>query len=682
MLKLKTVAKYLKKIRVRASNRLFLVATLLIITIIPACGEYTDSGSEIVLIDTVPEETVITVEDDLNLQSIAHLTEHQADVIQVVFSPDGAYMATGGHDNRVLYRDARDGSVLHEFIFQFSGRGWGQIRSLAFNQDGRWLAAGGFNSTINIWDSSTHSLVAVLGDYSERSHVARMEFDPITDYLAVSYDDGIVIVWDVINQTQVYTIHDDFTSRVEIAFSPDGQYLYLAGITINASGEMKRVIEIRETDTREITLQVEEVITSIFHDMEYGGIALSSDGEQLFVNNYDRTLLIFDASDLSLLQIMVSATPTYGLPTLVTDRSGHYVAFADETYGLRVWDLQSNSSEGEPTIFDFEDRFTNILSIDLSPDGETLVFGTSEGGLHFFDTATMTERFVVYGHTAGVIRVEFSPDGEYFVSSAADRRLLLWDFARQEVIAEIEHDDNVFPASQLLFTPDNRYLIFDTFNYIMVWDIENNQELGRYHSGDIRSMALSPDGQMLALGGPAHKIRLVDIATITEVAQWEPDQPGFVKSVDFSPDGRTLAVGTDTSFFLWDWQSQEILYRDEEIRPVDNVIYSPQGDLIAITGQGSLLNTILLWDVDSQEIVRWLDNPIGFGSYVEFSPDSRYFAAGIQGEKLIRVWDVASGEVIANLRGHYARVYTFSFSPDGNYIVSGSSDGIRLWELP
>jgi WD40 repeat protein len=61
-----------------------------------------------------------------------------------------------------------------------------------------------------------------------------------------------------------------------------------------------------------------------------------------------------------------------------------------------------------------------------SPDGETIVSGSSDQTVRVWDTKTGVEVYQLVGHTDPVYAVAYSPDGTRIVSGSADQTIQQW----------------------------------------------------------------------------------------------------------------------------------------------------------------------------------------------------------------------------------------------------------------
>ena len=123
----------------------------------------------------------------------------------------------------------------------------------------------------------------------------------------------------------------------------------------------------------------------------------------------------------------------------------------------------------------------------------------------------------------------------------------------------------------LTFSPDGRQLISAGVDRnIYVWDTRTwtARQFGQQHPEAVRSLALSPDGEVLATGGqdttdndnPAHLI-LWDPASGDELTRIR--LPRTVTSVAFSPDGLWLAAATGEELMRL-WRLSQLLECCEE----------------------------------------------------------------------------------------------------------------------
>jgi dipeptidyl aminopeptidase/acylaminoacyl peptidase len=269
------------------------------------------------------------------------------------------------------------------------------------------------------------------------------------------------------------------------------------------------------------------------------------------------------------------------------------------------------------------------------------------------------------GHTDRLTSVAFSPDGRWVGTAAWDGTARIWDAATGKEVRRLE-----FPATQgynsfgrILFSPDSAFVVTAVREsqdawVVVIWDRQTGDRV-RTIPTEIGSVALSPDGRLIACGG-YRLIGLYELATGRLVRTIHGDEKQTrIESLAFTPDGRSL------------------LSTGHPPTP------QPREGVTRLT---IMPDALRVWDVASgterPSPLNGLVVGLGrHGSFVVLSADGRTLVHPSGNDMLLR--ETATGKERARLTGHKHEVCDFAFRPDGRTLASGSMDGtVRLWDLP
>jgi len=137
------------------------------------------------------------------------------------YSPDGQFIATGGVDDKILVWDTQTGNIIQELI----NRDW--PLALKFTPDNQYLVSAGRTERVRIWDFKMGKMVREMKGH--RDHILALDISPDGKYIATGSIDKLVKLWDLNNGTFIrdFKGHRDQVSSV--SFSPDGTKLASSG---------------------------------------------------------------------------------------------------------------------------------------------------------------------------------------------------------------------------------------------------------------------------------------------------------------------------------------------------------------------------------------------------------------------------------------------------------------------
>jgi WD40 repeat protein len=185
---------------------------------------------------------------------------------------------------------------------------------------------------------------------------------------------------------------------------------------------------------------------------------------------------------------------------------------------------------------------------------------------------------------------------------------------------------------------------------VRLWNVIAGKEIRRFegHTGDVRSLAVSADGERILSASGDMTVRLWDLRTGKELQVFRGHTDDINHALAFSPDGR-LGVSGSADKTIRVWTLPQV--SGEVVKTPDPM------PMPAIPGVGS-------------------------GLLLTFVSGSDTFVADAKpGERTWRMLD-AKGGVLRTFEGHEAAITCGAVSPDRKTILTGSADkSVRLWDL-
>ena len=465
-----------------------------------------------ILVGRTPENT-FSVWDIKTGERLAHLTDHSAFVIALLFSPCDEFLISADRDGGLHKWEVDKLTTKDPQPIITSMPEATRLVQYIYSSEGILLAATASETTITVWDVERAKKIATLM-YKEM--VRRFRFSQTGSQLVISGTDTIQTwnIGDPAPQSPAIRDHDSVCGSVK--FSPDGQIL-AAGYWWSGGIHLRNVQEL-ELQT---TFRCEGLKT-------IRSIDFSPCGNKLAATSYDKTVRVWDLGKPKAPPAELTGHQAV-LYAVAFSPKGDLLVSADANGVLGVWDVEHDY---ELQMFTEETNW--IWSITFSPDGKHLASAHDRKSARLWNIESgeqitefpskrpqnvtkpkvddrqiqripkSLERGSAYKPTSKAIA--FSPDGTLIAGGTLEA-IWLWDSITYETPMVICLPPGCRRAEALTFSLCGRYLVSgaswlvgaDKVS-ICLWNATTGENIATFwsHPTDIQSLAFSPDGLVLA----------------------------------------------------------------------------------------------------------------------------------------------------------------------------------------
>jgi WD40 repeat protein/tRNA A-37 threonylcarbamoyl transferase component Bud32 len=539
---------------------------------------------------------------------------------------------------------------------------FGTTGNAVFSPDGHFLASGGLENTVKVWDASTGREVLTLRGH--RDTVNSVAFSPDGQQLASGSSDTTVRLWDARSGKPIGTLALNAGNVRFVTYSPDGKRLAVSALTRNEQMDLTTGRRVSLWDVFRYKLLHEENCEAVNGDE----VSFSPDG---------RTLI----SPANVLQPWNTET---GLPmkreggekwanAAVFSPDGQHIALA---FGNNVSIQDRYSGRETRKLKGHEDT---IISLSYSPDRRRVATASLDRTVRIWDLGTEQEIATIRGIAhPWFTQVRFSPDGQRLAVNGYDGTLKVLDARSGPEAIALK-----FGVVSPMISSDGRTVTAISPNLeTITWDAGTGHELVRraVNPGEQSiPRAASRDGRFVARGHQDGTITVTDLTTNKDIFQ-AIGHKGEVNSICIDSKPSLVASGgADKRIKLWDVNSGREPATLAETRDWSGPLcFSNSGRLLA----GSVDGEIRIWDTSARQLVKTINSDAMEG--LCFSPDeqSLAFATWTGASVELKVWDLREDREIAALRGHTNQVSCMSYTHDGARLASGDSGGtLKLWDL-
>jgi WD40 repeat protein len=557
------------------------------------------------------------------------------------------------------------------------------LRAAAFSPDGKTVVTGSGNGTLRFWDSRDGR---PLGPprIGLRSSVTTLAYSPDGKIVAVGDEKGQVTFWDATRRTRRNEAVRAARSIILIVFSPDSRELAVIGSdgpSWQPGADRVRVLQMHD-------LRQPPQLLGEAEDLTLQDAAFTADGAALVTTDS-----YYDA------RVWTVRGPTRRLRAhtaydVTNARDGRVLLLAKRRGGAQLVDAFSGKPGGPTLPVHGDDR------VDAAPGGRVFISGSmsqARPATLWKIRGRRVAREPLTKPQVGYALPIFSPDGTMFAlfGQGGDQTLELFEARRENPFATVLRPGRPFveAPSAVAVAPRVAAAVADS-TALTFWNGRRGGGMTRTLKSTPESLALSPDGSLLAAGGLSGDVTFWDTKRHRKVPSPRSPNGAPVWNLTFSADGKKLSArGADGLLQVWDTSRRPPRLRSRtKTAPPPTCPREANADegscavaptTVAVAPDGTLvygtLSGVRFWDP-----ARRVSSELGANANeVALTPDGVILAAfdTLSDRSAIQLWDLSRHQPIGRPLRVPPDTLALAFGSGGAELISGGTNGsVTIWD--
>lgn len=347
----------------------------------------------------------------------------------------------------------------------------GTVQSIDLSADGKFIATGGDDRLVKIWNMPDGKRVHTLKGHGQR--VTAVAMSPSGAFVISGANERVTRIWTIPPQdakTKPTSVQKYFRSS-SVTVAADESYA-LAGLT---SGQIK-ILDLPNGKVRR---------TLTGHGGSVRGLQFSSDGEILMSWSKTSVRLWSMPEGRQLRALAVDArdpisaariTPDAGFLSVATLKGSATIPALSGLMPLldaMPFTAPTETQDQRLTVVPARGKFSNVLSLAAGVGSDWFAAGTKSNTVRLWPADSAEKKKILRKHTKPVTALTPTADGRHLLSGSRDKSVILWTMPDGKFAASLKgHPSSV---REIAVTPDSRYAAVSSAGSVVIWDLEKRK---------------------------------------------------------------------------------------------------------------------------------------------------------------------------------------------------------------